>query len=160
MSAKILPYFLISLIASFFGVNHLKILLNLLQYCFCFMFWFFGHEACGILTHQPGIGLASSVLDGCLNHWTTRWSPFDLLHFCNYTYFLTYDAWIFFCPGYNFFHFRKFSRCLLSFAFILLEHLKRLQLDAYWASECTRSFLWSTNAYWEPLRNWQWTKYL
>ena len=23
---------------------------NLLQYCFCFMFWFFGHDACGMLT--------------------------------------------------------------------------------------------------------------
>ena len=26
-----------------------KFLMNLLQHCFCFMFWFFGHEACGIL---------------------------------------------------------------------------------------------------------------
>ena len=33
----------------------LKSLLNLLQYCFCIMFWFFGHEACGILAPQPGI---------------------------------------------------------------------------------------------------------
>ena len=24
-------------------------MLNLLQYCFCFMFWFFAHEVCGIL---------------------------------------------------------------------------------------------------------------
>ena len=35
----------------FFDVDHLvKSLLNLLQYCFCFVFWFFGHEACGTLT--------------------------------------------------------------------------------------------------------------
>ena len=27
----------------------LKLLLNLLQYCFSFVFWLFGHEACGIL---------------------------------------------------------------------------------------------------------------
>ena len=27
-----------------------KSLLNLLQSCFCFMFWFFGFKACGILT--------------------------------------------------------------------------------------------------------------
>ena len=26
-----------------------KSLLNLLQYCFCIMFWFFGRKACGIL---------------------------------------------------------------------------------------------------------------
>ena len=31
----------------------LKSLLNLLQDCF-FMFWFFGHENCGILPAQPG----------------------------------------------------------------------------------------------------------
>ena len=36
----------------------------LLQYCFCFMFWVFGHEACGILasgdqTHTPCIGRQS-----------------------------------------------------------------------------------------------------
>ena len=33
----------------------LKSLLNLLQYYFCFMFWFLGHEACGILPPWPGI---------------------------------------------------------------------------------------------------------
>ena len=33
----------------------LKSLLNLLQYCFCLMFWPFGHEACGILASQLGI---------------------------------------------------------------------------------------------------------
>ena len=32
-----------------------KSVLNLLQYCFCFMFYFFGHKANGILTPQPGI---------------------------------------------------------------------------------------------------------
>ena len=33
-----------------------EVLLTLLQYCFCcFMFWFFGQEACGILAPQPGI---------------------------------------------------------------------------------------------------------
>ena len=33
----------------------LKSLLNLLQYCFCFMFWFFDRKACGILAPRPGI---------------------------------------------------------------------------------------------------------
>ena len=42
----------------------LKFLLNLSQYCFCFMFWFFGHEACGILTPQPGIEPAPPALEG------------------------------------------------------------------------------------------------
>ena len=32
-----------------------KSLLNLLHYYFCFMVWFFGHEACGILATPPGI---------------------------------------------------------------------------------------------------------
>ena len=32
-----------------------KFLLNFLQYYFCFIFWFFGQEACGILAPQPGI---------------------------------------------------------------------------------------------------------
>ena len=31
-----------------------------------FMFWFFGHEACGILASQPKI---ESILEG-RNHWT------------------------------------------------------------------------------------------
>ena len=33
----------------------LKSLLNLLQYCLCFMFWFFGYQTCGILPPRPGI---------------------------------------------------------------------------------------------------------
>ena len=42
----------------------LKSLLNLLQYYFCFMFWFFGHKACGILASQPGIEHKPSALKG------------------------------------------------------------------------------------------------
>ena len=43
----------------FLNVEHfLKSLLNLLQYCFCFLFWFFGQEACGILGPWQGIKLA------------------------------------------------------------------------------------------------------
>ena len=29
--------------------------MNVLQYCFYFMFWFFGHEACRTLASQPGM---------------------------------------------------------------------------------------------------------
>ena len=42
----------------------LKSLLNLLQYCFCFMFWFFGREACGILAPRLGIKPAPPALEG------------------------------------------------------------------------------------------------
>ena len=41
-----------------------KSLLNLLQYCFCFMFWFFGREACGILAPRPGIKPTPPALEG------------------------------------------------------------------------------------------------
>ena len=42
----------------------LKSLLNLLQYCFCFMFLVFWPEACGILVPWPGIEPASPALEG------------------------------------------------------------------------------------------------
>ena len=32
-------------------------LLNLLQYCFCFLFCFFGHEVCGISASDQGSNL-------------------------------------------------------------------------------------------------------
>ena len=49
----------------FFGVDQfLKLLLNLLQYCFSYMFWLFGHEAYGILTPQTGIKPAIPVSEG------------------------------------------------------------------------------------------------
>ena len=43
-----------------------KALLNLLQYCFCFIFCFFGHEACGILASQPGFELSPPALEGAV----------------------------------------------------------------------------------------------
>ena len=39
-------------------------LLDLLQYCFCVMFWFFGCEACGILVPGPGIKPVPPALQG------------------------------------------------------------------------------------------------
>ena len=42
----------------------LKSLLNFLQYCFCFMFCFGGHETCGILAPWPGIKPAPDALEG------------------------------------------------------------------------------------------------
>ena len=52
------------LLCFFFDVDHfLKSLSNLLQYCFCFMFWFFGCKECGILAPQPGIEPTPSALE-------------------------------------------------------------------------------------------------
>ena len=63
------------------GISLLKSLLNLLQYCFCFMFWFFGREACGILAPRPGMEPASPASEvWSLNHWTARevpWAHFN-----------------------------------------------------------------------------------
>ena len=42
----------------------LKSLLDLLQDCFCFMFWFFGREGCGILAPKPGIEPSLPTLEG------------------------------------------------------------------------------------------------
>ena len=42
----------------------LQSLLNLLQYCFYFMFWFFGHEVCGILVPWPEIETTPLGLEG------------------------------------------------------------------------------------------------
>ena len=54
---------LISLHFSKFSFSFFKSLLNLLQYCFCFMFWVFGHKACGILAFQPGVVPTSTALE-------------------------------------------------------------------------------------------------
>ena len=49
-------------------MDHFSSLLNLLQYCFWLgffcMFWFSGHEACGILAPRPGIDPAPPALEG------------------------------------------------------------------------------------------------
>ena len=45
----------------FFTVDHFY---GLLQYCSCFVFWFFGHKAYGILAPQPGIEPAPPTLEG------------------------------------------------------------------------------------------------
>ena len=47
-----------------------KSLLNLLQYCFCFMFWCLGCEACGILV--PDQGSNPHPL-----HWKAKSQPLD-----------------------------------------------------------------------------------
>ena len=42
----------------------LKSLLNLLQCCFCFLFWVFGHVPCGIPAPPPGMEPAPAALEG------------------------------------------------------------------------------------------------
>ena len=49
----------------------LKSLLNLLPYCFCFMLWFFGAKACGVLAPWPEAH-TSCIGKQSLNRWTTR----------------------------------------------------------------------------------------
>ena len=40
------------------------------------MFWFFGHEACGILAPRPEIKPAPPAMESeVFNHWTTREEP-------------------------------------------------------------------------------------
>ena len=57
-----LPSFFFSF---FFGCEpFLKSLLTLLQYCLCFLFWFFGYEACGILPPQSVIEPVPPTLEG------------------------------------------------------------------------------------------------
>lgn len=40
------------------------VFIEFLQYCFHFIFWFFGFEACWILSHGPGMEAASHALEG------------------------------------------------------------------------------------------------
>ena len=46
--------------------------MNLLQHCFIFMSFFFGHEECGILAPQPGFKFPPPFLECSLNHWTAK----------------------------------------------------------------------------------------
>ena len=43
--------------------HFLKSLLNVLQFCFCFMLWFFDCESCGIFAFPPGLELSSPALE-------------------------------------------------------------------------------------------------
>ena len=53
--------------------HFLKLLLTVLQYCFCFMLWIFSQKSCGLLASWPGIiPYTSCVGRQSLNHWTTR----------------------------------------------------------------------------------------
>ena len=64
----------------------LKSLLNLLQYYFCFIFWFFGHRACGILALQPEIEPAQPVLEGEVLTTGLPGKSHILIHYTGCTY--------------------------------------------------------------------------
>ena len=73
----------------FFGCGPLlKSLMNLLQYCLCFMFCFFGPEVCGILVPWPGIEPTSFVLEG-------KVTKVLLCSSTSHLHFLTHDLFIF-----------------------------------------------------------------
>ena len=55
---------LFSFLSFFWCEPFLKSLLTLLQYCLCFLFWFFGYEACGILPPQSVIEPVPPTLQG------------------------------------------------------------------------------------------------
>ena len=54
----------------------LKFFIEFLQYCFCFMFSFFGCEACGILAPRTGMETGTPCIGRwSVNHWTAREVP-------------------------------------------------------------------------------------
>ena len=54
-------------------------ILNVLQHCFCFTFWFFDPKACGILAPWSRIEPSPHALEGeVLKHWAAREVP--ILH--------------------------------------------------------------------------------
>ena len=64
--------FVLSFFFFFPDVDHLQSLHWASQYCFCFMFWLFDHEACGILSHWQGIKPTPPALEGKVL--TTGWA--------------------------------------------------------------------------------------
>lgn len=48
---------------TFFLSFFFKSLLNVLQYCLCFILWFFGREVCEIPAPRPGIQPAHPALE-------------------------------------------------------------------------------------------------
>ena len=52
-----------------------------LQYCFCFMFRFFGWEACGILTPQPGIELVPPAVETTCLPRKSQQTYFNCFHY-------------------------------------------------------------------------------
>ena len=54
----------ISLSFFFFNVGHFKVCIEFVTICLCFIFWFWGHKACGILAPTPRIKPAAPAWEG------------------------------------------------------------------------------------------------
>ena len=67
--------------------SFLKSLLNLLQYCFCFMFWCFGHQARRILAPPPGMEPTRPALKSGVSTTDHQGSP--CMYFQNLCFYLT-----------------------------------------------------------------------
>ena len=68
-----------------------KPLLDLLQYCLCFMFWSFDHEACGILALLPEIkptSPAGVLTTGLPGKSLTEYFKISKLHSCHHHFAL------------------------------------------------------------------------
>ena len=60
----------------FFNMDHFKSFMNFLHYCLSLVFWFFGHEACGILATQPRTDPTPPCIGRqSLNYWTAKEVP-------------------------------------------------------------------------------------
>ena len=59
--------------------------LNWLQHCFCFMFWFLGHEVCEILAPQSGIEPTPITLEGEVSPLEHQGSPYIFPQLVNST---------------------------------------------------------------------------
>ena len=65
-------------------------ILNLLQYCFFFMFWFFDHAACRVLAPWPGIEPMFHVLEGEVQTTRPLQKSQEILLFFFFFYFYFY----------------------------------------------------------------------
>ena len=79
-------------------INFFKSLLNLLQYCFCFMFWFLGFKAYGILAPWPKIKpstpeLEDEVLTTGQPGKSIKLKFWENIFIIIYTVFFSYCSW-------------------------------------------------------------------
>ena len=66
-----LSLFLFQFVCIYFYRPYFKVSVQFVTICFCFMFWLFGHEACGILAPQPGLEPTPLALKGKVS--TSGW---------------------------------------------------------------------------------------
>ena len=75
-SQSVQSIFLRFLVFFFLMWTLFKVLIEFVQHCFCFKFWFFGCKACGILESRLGIEPHTPCIGRWnLSHWTAREVP-------------------------------------------------------------------------------------